>query len=347
MGFLAYVLRRLAFLALVLLGVSLVVFFVLRGMPGVDPLAAYITPGLPISQDALESLRRDLHLDEPLPVQYAYYVAGLSRGDWGYSRTAAQPVLEALLGRLPATIELAVTAVLLSTVIGVPAGIVAALRRDRAADVAVRLLSMTGISFPVFWLGIILQLVFFYYLGQLGLPNLPSRGRVGEVVALVNPVAPVTGLYLVDSLVRGNLAFFASALQHLVLPAVTLSLISLAAIVRIMRASMLEVLRLDYILLARSKGLPRRVVVLRHALRNAITPVLTTAGTTLGILLGGAVVVETVFSWPGMGGLAAQAILNNDSILVVGFTLFVAAMMVLVNLAVDVLYAVIDPRVRY
>jgi peptide/nickel transport system permease protein len=346
-GFLSYVLRRLAFLGLVLLGVSMVVFFVLRGMPGVDPLAAYIAPGLPISQEALNALRRELHLDEPLPIQYFYYVSNLLRGDWGYSRTAAQPVLPALLGRLPATVELAVFAVLLSTGLGVPAGIVAAMRKDRAPDVAVRIVSITGISFPVFWLGIILQLVFFYYLGQLGLPNLPSRGRVGDVVALLDPLAPVTGFYLIDSLIRGNLLFFTSALRHLVLPAFALSLISLAAIVRIMRASMLDVLRQDYILLARSKGLPTRIVILRHALRNAITPVLTTAGTTLGLLLGGAVVVETVFSWPGMGSLAAQGILNNDSILVVGFTLFVATMMVVVNLVVDVLYAVVDPRVRY
>ena len=347
MGFVAYVLRRLAFLGLVLVGVSMVVFFVLRGMPGVDPLAAYIAPGLPISADALASLRKELHLDEPLPMQYVHYLAGLVRGDWGYSRTAAQPVLSALLGRLPATVELAVVAVLLSIGIGVPAGIVAALKRDRVPDVAVRVLSTIGISFPVFWLGIILQLVFFYYLGTLGLPNLPSRGRVGEEVALLNPVAPLTGLFVVDGVLRGNGPFLVSTLRHLVLPAFALSLISLAAVVRIMRASMLEVLRQDYILLARSKGLPVRVVILRHALRNAITPVLTTAGTTLGILLGGAVVVETVFSWPGMGSLAAQGILNNDSILVVGFTLLVATMMVLVNLVVDVLYAVIDPRVRY
>jgi peptide/nickel transport system permease protein len=346
-GFLAYVLRRLAFLGLVLLGVSMVVFLVLRGMPGVDPLAAYIAPGLPMSQEALASLRKDLHLDEPLPIQYLYYVSNLVRGDWGYSRTAAQPVLDALLGRLPATVELAVFAVVLSTALGVPAGIIAAMRKDRVPDVVVRVVSITGISFPVFWLGILLQLVFFYYLGQLGLPNLPSRGRVGDVVALLNPLAPVTGFYLIDSVIRGNLPVFTSALRHLVLPAFALSLISLAAIVRIMRASMLEVLRQDYILLARSKGLPTRIVILRHALRNAITPVLTTAGTTLGILLGGAVVVETVFSWPGMGSLAAQGILNNDSILVVGFTLFVATMMVVVNLVVDVLYAVVDPRVRY
>jgi len=167
------------------------------------------------------------------------------------------------------------------------------------------------------------------------------------VVALQYPLGPITGFYLVDSVLRGNAPFLASAVSHLVLPALTLSLISLAAVVRVMRASMLEVLRQDYILLARSKGLPGRVVVLRHALRNAITPVLTTTGTTLGILLGGAVVVETVFSWPGIGRLAAQGILNNDSVLVVGFTLFVATMMVFVNLLVDVLYAVVDPRVRY
>lgn len=325
----------------------MVVFFILRGMPGVDPLAAYIAPGLPISQDALNVLRKELYLDEPLPIQYFYYVSNLLRGDWGYSRTAAQPVLEALLGRLPATVELAVVAVVLSTGLGVPAGILAALRKDRAPDVAVRIVSITGISFPVFWLGIILQLVFFYYLGALGLPSLPSRGRVSEQIAVQTPLGTLTGFYVIDSLIRGNLPFFVSALRHLVLPAFALSLISLAAVVRIMRASMLEVLRQDYILLARSKGLPIRIVILRHALRNAITPLLTTAGTTLGILLGGAVVVETVFSWPGMGSLAAQGILNNDSILVVGFTLFVATMMVVVNLVVDVLYAVVDPRVRY
>jgi len=347
LGFARYVLNRLASLALVLLGVSIIVFVLLRGMPGVDPLAAYIAPGLPISADALQSLRRELHLDQPLPLQYAYYAADLLSGDWGYSRTAAQPVLDALLGRLPATVELAVAAVALSLGIGIPAGIVAALRRDRAADVVVRVVSITGISFPVFWLGIILQLVFFYYLGQLGLPNLPSRGRIDDLVALEYPLTDITGFYLIDSLVSGNLPFFASALRHLVLPAFALSLIGLATIVRIMRASMLEVLRQDYILLARSKGLPLRTVVIRHALRNAITPVLTTAGTTLGILLGGAVVVETVFSWPGVGLLAVQGILNNDSVLVVGFALFLATMMVLVNLVVDMLYAVVDPRVRY
>jgi peptide/nickel transport system permease protein len=346
-AFVWYALKRLASLALVLVGVSIVVFVLLRGMPGVDPLAAYISPGLPISAEALQNLKEELHLDQPLPVQYSYYVADLARGDLGYSRTAAQPVLDALLGRLPATIELAVAAVTLSLSIGVPAGIVAALRKDRAPDIAVRVISTTGISFPVFWLGIILQLVFFYYLGQLGLPNLPSRGRIDDLVSLEYPVTDITGFYLVDSLFTGNLPFFVSALRHLVLPAFALSLISLATIVRIMRASMLEVLRQDYILLARSKGLPARTIVIRHALRNAITPVLTTAGTTLGILLGGAVVVETVFSWPGVGLLAVQGILNNDSVLVVGFTLFVATMMVLVNLVVDILYAVVDPRVRY
>jgi peptide/nickel transport system permease protein len=346
-GFISYVLRRLAFLGLVLLGVSMVVFFILRGMPGVDPLAAYITPGLPISQDALLLLRKELHLDEPLPVQYLYYVTNLLRGDWGYSRTAAQPVLDALLGRLPATMELAVCAVVFSAGLGVPAGIVAALRKDRAPDVTLRILSLTGISFPVFWVGIILQLVFFYYLGALGLPSLPSRGRVDEQIALQHQLGTVTGLYLIDSLLKGNLPFLISSLRHLILPAFTLSLISLAAIMRIMRVSMLEVLRQDYILLARSKGVPTKLIITRHALRNAITPVLTTAGTTLGFLLGGAVVVETVFSWPGIGRLAAQGILNNDSLLVVGFTLFVATMMVLVNLVVDVLYAVVDPRVRY
>jgi peptide/nickel transport system permease protein len=347
LAFVSYVVRRLLLLGLVLLGVSIVVFVLLRGMPGVDPLAAYIAPGFPMSADALNSLRQQLHLDRALPVQYGYYVGGLLGGDWGFSRTAAQEVLPALLARLPATVELAVASVVLSVGIGVPAGVLAALRRDRAADLAVRFVSITGISFPVFWLGILLQLVFFYYFGQLGLPNLPSRGRVDELVALEFPLDPVTGFYLVDSVIRGNWAFFASALSHLVLPAFTLSLISLASIVRIMRASMLEVLRQDFILMARSKGLPRRVIIVRHALRNAITPVLTTAGTTLGILLGGAVVVETVFSWPGVGRLAAEGILNNDSVLVVGFTLFVASMMVLVNLVVDVLYAVVDPRVRY
>ena len=342
-----YALKRMASLALVLVGVSIVVFVLLRGMPGVDPLAAYIAPGLPISPEALRQLKEELHLDQSLPVQYAYYVADIVYGDWGYSRTAAQPVLDALLGRLPATIELAFAAVALSLSIGVPAGIVAALRKDRAPDIAVRVVSITGISFPVFWLGIILQLVFFYYLGQLGLPNLPSRGRIDDLISLQFPLTDITGFYLADSLLTGNLAFFASAVRHLVLPAFALSLISVATIVRIMRASMLEVLRQDYILLARSKGLPVRTIVIRHALRNAISPVLTTAGTTLGILLGGAVVVETVFSWPGMGLLAVQGILNNDSLLVVGFTLFVATMMVLVNLVVDILYAVIDPRVRY
>ena len=282
MGFASYVLRRLAFLGLVLLGVSMVIFFVLRGMPGVDPLAAYITPGLPISQDALQVLRKELHLDEPCLSSTSTTSPTSSAATGVTPARRRNPSSARCSGvcRRPSSWRSARSCS--ASGLGVPAGILAALRKDRAPDVTVRVLSLTGISFPVFWVGIILQLVFFYYLGALGLPSLPSRGRVDEQIALQHQLSALTGLYLVDGLVKGNLPFLMSAMRHLILPAFTLSLISLAAIVRIMRASMLEVLRQDYILLARSKGVPPRLIIARHALRNAITPVLTTAGTTLG-----------------------------------------------------------------
>ena len=341
-----FMLRRVLLLGPMLVGITLLTFILSHAVPA-DPVTANLGDAASANPAIVAAFKHEWGLDKPLYEQYGIYLWRLLHGNLGVSISTRQPVVTDLHQRLPATVELAVAAVLLSTAIGVPAGIVAAVRRDHAPDIAVRVVSITGISFPVFWLGILLQLVFFYYAGQMGLPTLPSRGRVGDLVALEYPLVPVTGFYLIDSLLRGNLPFFLDALRHLVLPALTLSLIGLATVVRIMRASMLEVLRQDYILLARSKGLPLRTVLLRHALRNAITPVLTTAGPTLGILLGGAVVVETVFSWPGIGRLAAQGILNNDVVLVVGFTLFVATMMVLVNLAVDILYAVIDPRVRY
>ena len=332
---------------LVILGITATTFYISRGLPGVDPLAAYILPGTQLTPHAIDVLRNQLHLNDPLYIQYFYYFSSLLHGDWGFSRTADQPVSTALFVRLPGTIELSIFAVTLSVLIGLPAGIIAALRQGKVIDKFVGFFSLSGVSLPLFWIGTIFQITFFYYFRLAGLPSFPLSGRVDPAVFLLHPLRQITGLYLLDSLITGNYQFFISSLAHIILPGFTVSLIGLAAIVRTTRASMLETMSQNFIIFAKSKGIRGRALVLRHALRNAIIPVVTTAGTMFGLLLGGSVVVEVVFNWPGIGSLAAQGILNDDTNLMMGFVLVVAFMMVIVNLAVDLLYPLIDPRVKY
>jgi peptide/nickel transport system permease protein len=240
-----------------------------------------------------------------------------------------------------------VAAILWTLVIGIPAGIISALKNNKMPDHISRLVALTGVSTPVFWLGLILQLVFFYYFQQLGLPYLPSNGRVDTALALEHPIIQITGLMVVDTLLTGNWVMFADSIAHLILPSFALGFISLGIVMRIMRSSMLEVLRQDYIVLARSKGLPERVVIYRHALKNAMIPTVTVAGLAIAGLLGGAPLTETVFGWPGIGKMAVDAIGSNDAPLIMGFTLIAAMVLVLANLGVDILYAYLDPRIKY
>jgi ABC-type dipeptide/oligopeptide/nickel transport system permease component len=330
-------------LVFVLIGVTIIVFFLSQVL--LDPLALYMTERT--REDAIPALIAYYHLNDPWPIRYVVYVWNLLRGDWGYSRSLSQPVLDGLAARFPATMELATAAILWTLIAGIPFGIISALKNNKVPDHVSRLVALTGVSTPVFWLGLLLQLIFFYYFHLLGLPNLPSNGRIDTTLALEHPVTSVTGLMVVDTLITGNFIMTEDALAHLVLPSFALGFISLGVIMRIMRSSMLEVLRQDYIILARSKGLSERVVIYRHALKNAMIPTVTVAGLAIAGLLGGAPLTETVFGWPGMGRLAVNAIGRNDAPLIMGFTLVTALILVLANLIVDILYAYLDPRIKY
>jgi len=330
-------------LVFVLVGVTIIVFFLSQVL--LDPLALYITERT--REDAIPALIAYYHLNDPWPIRYAVYVWNLIRGDWGYSRSLSQPVLQGMAGRFPATMELAIAAIIWTLVAGIPAGIISALKNNKLPDHISRIVALTGVSTPVFWLGLLLQLVFFYYFHLLGLPNLPSNGRYDTTLGLEHPVTQITGLMVVDTVVTGNFIMTEDVVAHLILPSFALGFISLGVIMRIMRSSMLEVLRQDYIILARSKGLTERVVIYRHALKNAMIPTVTVAGLAVAGLLGGAPLTETVFAWPGMGRLAVNAIGRNDAPLIMGFTLIAALILVFANLTVDILYAYLDPRIKY
>ena len=344
-----YVARRLILAIPVLFGVSVLTFTLSHIVGGpVGAVASYVRNEQQLHNPAtLDLLIKQHHLDRPIYEQYYHYILELLQGEWGYSRTGRQPVLDAIKQYFPATFDLAIFATIISLVVGVMIGVLSAVKKDQLVDHATRLVSLTGVSMPVFWLGLILQYVFYYSLKISGLPFLPPTGRVDAFVALDQPLQTITGLYLLDSLLTGNLPFFLSSLHHIILPSIALSYISLAMIARIMRSSMLEVMRQDYITLARSKGLSERVVIYRHALRNAAIPTITSTGLMFGGLLAGATLTETIFAWPGLGKWATEAILTTDIATVMGFTLVVAVIYVTVNLIVDLVYGFFDPRIRY
>jgi peptide/nickel transport system permease protein len=303
----AYALRRLGQAALTLLGVSVLVFVVLRVLPG-DPAKMLLPEGAP--QSAVDELNRHLGLREPLHVQYALFIRSVIRGDFGQSFQYRAPALRVVTERLAATAQLALTAMFLTGVVGVSLGIVAAVRRGTRYDFASTIFAVLGQSLPNFWLGIMLILLF-----GVALRWLPTSGF--------------------------------ESWRHLILPAVTLAAFPTALVARLTRSSMLEILGRDYIRTGRAKGLAERAVVLRHALRNAAVPVLTVLGLQIGTLLGGAVITESVFAWPGMGKLVVDAIFFRDFPVVQTVLIFSATIFVLINLLVDLLYTVIDPRIRY
>jgi peptide/nickel transport system permease protein len=312
-----YVVRRLLLLVPVLLGVSVIIFMVLHLAPG-DP--AEIMLGSQATQADLERLRAELGLTQPLYVQYVHWVGLVARGDLGRSIWMKRPVLDEVLGRFKATLVLTGAALVLSTAAGLALGIASAIRPNSLLDRLSAVASLFGASMPVFWLGIVLMVVFALWLGWL-----PASGMF----------APYGGGDLRDLLV------------HLALPAVTLAAASVTIIARLTRSTMLETLGQDYIRTARAKGVVERAVVLRHGLKNALIPIVTVVGVQAGYLLGGAVLTETVFAWPGVGTLMVQGILARDFPLVQGCVLVVALSFVLINLAVDLLYAWLDPRIRY
>jgi ABC-type dipeptide/oligopeptide/nickel transport system permease component len=334
-----YIQRRLLLVIPVLIGVSLVVFMLTR-MAG-DPAAAYISDKHAGDPVYYEQVVHRLHLDEPYYVQYWYWLDALFQGDWGYSKTATMDVSEAIPYFFPATIELAMVAVLMAILIGIPLGMASAVRRNKPYDHATRVISLIGVSIPIFWLGLILLNIFSYQLGWF-----PNGNRYDLDFSLNNEVPNITGLVLVDSLLTGNIELFFNATWHLILPAVCLAFGSIAIIMRIMRNSMLEVLNLDYIKTARAKGVPEKDVIHKHARKNAMIPTTTVIGLAFGGLLAGAVLTESIFAWPGLGRWSAKAMISIDTAAIMGFCLLVAIIYLIVNLIVDLAYAWMDPRVR-
>jgi peptide/nickel transport system permease protein len=332
----AYLVRRLVLSSLAIFGVLVIVFVLSHLIPG-DPVAAILGPQAP--HDLIEDLRRRWGLDRPLTAQFVRFLGRLARGDLGTSLATHRPVLQDLREFFPATIELATAAILVGVTAGLAVGIVSAVARGRWVDHLVRFLSLVGLSMPVFWLGLIL-LFLFYYRFEL----LPGPGQL-DIFMPRPPV--VTGMITVDALLALDFAALGNALAHMVLPAVVLGSHALVGIARITRASMLEVLSQDYIRVARSKGLAERAVIWRHALRNALLPIVTVIGIYYGGLLEGAVLTETVFGWPGLGRYATSAILSQDFAGIMGATLLIALVFSLANLAVDLAYGFLNPRIRY
>jgi peptide/nickel transport system permease protein len=335
MSFSRTIIKRLAWLVLVVLGVSVITFVVSHLIPG-DP--ARLVAGDRATDEIVANIRHSMGLDRPLWVQYGRYLGGLLHGDLGTSLRTTRPVLEDLRAFFPATLELAVAALVLATLLGIPLGILSAVYRNKWVDQVVRTLAVTGISTPAFWLGLLLIILFYARLHLF-----PGGGRLPEGL---DAPARVTGFYLVDSLLAGNRATFLAALRHLVLPGFTLGFVHLGVVARQIRSAMLEQLGEDYVRTNRANGLPKWTVVLRHALPNALIPSVTVLGLAMGDLLYGAVLTETVFAWPGMGAYVVNSIQALDFPAVMGFAVVVSFAYVILNLIVDLLYMVIDPRIK-
>jgi peptide/nickel transport system permease protein len=338
-----YLLRRLGALVLVVLGVTVVVFLISRVVPGDVALLWTGQRGESVSGQTLALIRDQYHLDKPLAIQYLYYLRDLSRGDLGISVKSNRPVRRELAERLPHTVELGVSALLLAVPIGIGFGVLSATRRNSLLDHGGRILAMAGVCIPIFWLGLLLQMFFYYRLGWLPSPG----GRLSDSVEIMAPLQRITGFMIVDSVLTGNLMALWDAVLHLVLPAGTLALPLIALISRMTRSSMLEVLSQDYVRTAWAKGVGPRRVHYRHALRNALLPILTVVGLAFGALLTGSVVTELIYYWPGIGQYAVQAILAYDGPVIMAFTAFAATMFAAANLVVDILYVFVDPQIRY
>ncbi len=339
MSFARFMTRRILLLIPTLLGISVLTFFFSHVAPG-DP--ARLVAGLEAPEARVEQLRQELGLDRPMWVQYFDYVSRLMRGDLGQSVLNRRPVADNLKAFFPATVELAVPAFFLSVLVGIPLGVLTAVHKDGFWDNVLRVASLAGIAFPSFWVGIILLLLFYFKLGWL-----PGSGRMDIMLMTRENVDTVTHFLLVDSLIAGKWSVFWDALRHIILPAVTLSFGPTARFMRFTRTVMLEVLGEVYIQTARAKGLAERAVIVRHALRNALIPTITLMGIAIGYMLGGSVLVETVFGWPGLGKYAFDSIILLDYPAIMGVTLLATVVFLMSNLVVDMIYVVLDPRIEY
>jgi dipeptide transport system permease protein len=332
---LAFLLRRVVLVVPTFIGVTLLAFALIHLIPG-DPVEN-ISGERGMDPARRARLLHEFGLDRPLPVQYATYVEDVLHGDLGSSLTTHDSVAREFSTLFPATVELAFFALAFALAVGLPAGIIAALKRNTVADYAVMGISLTGYSMPIFWWALLLILFFSVQLGWT-----PVSGRI----AVQYDVPAVTGFMLVDTLLAGDAGAFRSALSHLVLPTIVLGTIPLAVIARMTRSAMLEVLREDFVRAARAKGLPRWRVVIVHALRNALIPIVTVVGLQVGLLLSGAILTETIFSWPGVGNWLIHGVQSRDYPVVQGGILLIAGIVIAVNLVVDVLYGIINPRIR-
>lgn len=330
-----YIVKRLAMLVPVMLGVSIIAFSLIHLAPG-DPARTML--GERATQEQLNEIREKYGLDKPLYVQYGIWLNGVLHGDLGRSITTHEEVAKEIGDRLPNTMELSIAAMIFAVIIGVFAGIISATKQYSITDYTCMGVALFGISMPVFWLGIMLMMIFGVFLGWL-----PIGGRIDLLI----PFQRVTGFMVFDSIITGNFPALISVLRHLILPAVALGTIPMAMIARVSRSSMLEVLRQDFIRTERAKGLSERMVIYKHAVRNAMVPVVTVIGLNFGLLLAGAILTETVFSWPGIGRLVVNAVYERDYPLVVGCILVFAIVFVIVNLITDILYTRIDPRIQY
>ncbi|WP_418319455.1 ABC transporter permease subunit [Piscinibacter sakaiensis] len=330
-----FILTRLSLIIPTFFGMTLLAFFLIRLVPG-DPIET-MAGERGIDADRHAALLKEYGLDRPVLVQYGIYIGRVLQGDLGKSLITQTPVLDEFLALFPATVELGLCAITFALLLGIPAGIIAAVKRNSLFDHGVMGVSLTGYSMPIFWWGLLLILLF-----SVQLDLTPVSGRI----SVMHYIEPVTGFLLIDSLISGDDGAFASTVSHLILPAIVLGTNPLAVVARMTRSAMLEVLGEDYIRTARAKGLPRLRVVTVHALRNALIPVITVIGLQVGVLFTGAILTETIFSWPGVGKWLIEAIGRRDYPVLQGGMLLLGAMVMIVNLLVDITYGIINPRIR-
>lgn len=339
MSLFSYIRKRLLLLVFVLIGLSIITFVMIKLTP-VDPVVMW--GGQKVSDEVTEKVRADFGLDKPLVVQYFSYIKNVFQGNLGVSLSTKHSVAADIATFFPATIELVLAAWLGALVFGIPIGILSAVRSGGKLDSVCRFVSLGGISLPLFWLGLLLQMLFFKELGWL-----PLQGRLGDMTAILSPIEAHTGMYLFDSLITGNLTAFRDALLHIIMPAATLAVSGVATVMRMTRSCMMEILNKDYMMMAKTYGLSKRKVFFVYGLKNALVPIITIVSMSMCSSLMGSVLVESIFDWPGIGRYATRCILNADYSPVMAVVLLMGTIYVTINLVVDILYFMIDKRIAY
>ena len=331
-----YLIRRIILIIPTLIGLSLLTFAIARIVPG-DPVG--LAAGPQATEEIKEALRQEFGFDQPIPIQYINYIGGLFRGDWGQSLYTRRPVLSDLQAFFPATFELTLVAIIIATLLGIPAGVISAMYRDRIPDHIARILSLFFVSFPAFWLAMIFQTWFGRDLGMFPIGK--------RLPILLSPPPSTTGLFLVDSLIQLDFETFFMSLKHIFIPSLVLSFSAFASITRITRASMVEALEKDFVRMERAIGIPYRIIISKYVLRNAFIATITVISLNFGWLMAGAILIETIFDWPGLGLYAVDASLSLDFQPIMGITILYGIVFSLVNILTDVVYGILDPRIRY